>query len=1049
MAVSSQTNTNKDNNKYTTLVNHPLFLHQNDHPGLILISKKLTRSENYNSLRRSLMIALNAKNKLKILTNDYPEPDFDSSLRALWERNNDMIISWILNTVSDQISNNFSFVHSASALWLELQENYSQLDEGEMIVIVGYQVGHPLHGKVGPKQQGNGSNSGSNRTNNFKPRSVNMVSTQGSGQDGVSTNKCSTSGTQAGDAVFAKMDSLQNQLNQVMMMLQNPQGQYDPKLLAADSPQKPYTPIYEILYQTPPDLQHLKVIGCQAFASIHTPDKFEKRAIPSILLGYPQHQKGYLLLAQETKKIFVSRHVHFQEHIFPFHTTSPYSTPQPNHFTTTNTFYPSSSSPIDTQPSTLTTTSTNDNHHTSDTTPNGSTTNTPQSSPSPSTTPQPSSNHPSPTTTEPTTPHSPISTPTEPTHSPIPTPPPPPPRKSYRTKQTPTKLKDFHHYKPSSVNSIISKHHTSHFLNYNNIHRGSTLHFINSLHKETEPTSFTQASKHPKWIEAMNNEISALESNHTWILTTLPSNKHPIGSKWVYRIKYNANGYVDKYKSRLVAKEHTQQEGIDYTETFAPVVKLVTVRTILVVSSINNWHVQQLDINNAFLHGDLNEEIYMQVPSGYKKFLPPNTVCKLKKSLYGLKQANRQWHIKLTTFLLLLGFNTTKISTLIQDIKDKLHQAFSIKDLGALHYYLGIEFLKNTNGIVMTQRKYALDLIEYANLQNEKPAKTPLDLRIKLTYTEGEPLQDPSYYRTLVGKLIYLTISRPDLAFVAHLLSQFTQNPHTSHLQALHRVIRYIKLSPGQGLFLPRHNPAILHAYCDSDWANCPNSRRSITGFGIFLGNTLISWHSKKQPVVSRSSTEAEYRALADYSCEITWLISQLKDLSIFVTTPVRILCDNISTIALASNPVQHARTKHIELDCHFVRDKIKAGQIQVSYVPTMATKALTTYPYRQCLSKLGMCDPYTLPACGGMLIRSSWKAVKEQLPSKYINFIRDKFNPTRTLSIANTNFAMREDVNTLFFERVEFLNNGALFQFEGYAAARGEEPDPWMVEMT
>ncbi|GJR15649.1 uncharacterized mitochondrial protein-like protein [Tanacetum coccineum] len=229
-------------------------------------------------------------------------------------------------------------------------------------------------------------------------------------------------------------------------------------------------------------------------------------------------------------------------------------------------------------------------------------------------------------------------------------------------------------------------------------------------------------------------------------------------------------------------------------------------------------------------------------------------------------------------------------SALIQEIKDKRHHAFNIKDLGALHYYLGIEFLRNTNGIVMTQRK----------------------------------------------------------------------------------VIRYIKLSPGQGLFLPRHNLAILHAYCDSDWANCPNSRRPITGFGIFLGNTLNSWHLKKQLVVSRSSTKAEYRALAYCSCEITCLISLLKDLRVFVSTLVRILCDNISIITLASNPVQHARTKHIKLDCHFVRDKIKVGQIQVSYVPTKAqvvdtfTKAPTTYPLRHCLSKPGMCDPYTLLACWG-----------------------------------------------------------------------------------
>nr|GEX49975.1 retrovirus-related Pol polyprotein from transposon TNT 1-94 [Tanacetum cinerariifolium] len=344
------------------------------------------------------------------------------------------------------------------------------------------------------------------------------------------------------------------------------------------------------------------------------------------------------------------------------------------------------------------------------------------------------------------------------------------------------------------------------------------------------------------------------------------------------RIKYNANGFIDKYKARLVAKGFNQQEGIDYTKTFALVAKMVTVRTLLVVSSVHNWDIQQLDINNAFLYRDLHEEVYIKVPSGYKKTLPPNTICKLKKSVYGLKQANRQWFIKLTIFL------TT----------------------------LGIEFLRNSKGIAMTQRKYALDLIDYAGLQNEKPSKTPLDLRTKLTYTYGEPLADPSQYRTLVGKLIYLTISRPDIAFAAQLLSKFSQNPDISHLQALTRVIRYLKLSPGQGLFFLKVNYPVLHAYYDGDWVSCPSSKRSVSGFGIFLGNSLISWHSKKQLVVSRSSTQTDYRALTVCSYKITWICSLFKDLKVIVPKPVRILCDNISTIALTSNPIQHARMKHI-----------------------------------------------------------------------------------------------------------------------------------------
>ncbi|XP_071713207.1 uncharacterized mitochondrial protein AtMg00810-like [Rutidosis leptorrhynchoides] len=303
----------------------------------------------------------------------------------------------------------------------------------------------------------------------------------------------------------------------------------------------------------------------------------------------------------------------------------------------------------------------------------------------------------------------------------------------------------------------------------------------------------------------------------------------------------------------------------------------------------------------------------MTIPPGYPKPTTPNQICKLIKSLYGLNQANRQWFTKLTTFLQSMGFtqsyadtslftihqgaNTLHLLIYVDDIlvtsnsiallsklKTQLHKEFTIKDLGLLHYYLGIEFLGNKQGLAMTQRKYALELLEHAGLSNEKPSSTPMDPQQNLHDTNSTPLPDPSLYITLVGKLIYLTITRPNLSFAAQSLSQFTQNPTIIHLKALIRVLKYVKLGPGQGLFIPASNTFNLHAYCDSDWAKCPISRRSVSGYYIFLGSSLISWQSKKQTVVSRSSTEAEYRSMADCTCEITWLKCLLRDFNIHLT---------------------------------------------------------------------------------------------------------------------------------------------------------------------
>ncbi|GKC49171.1 retrovirus-related pol polyprotein from transposon TNT 1-94 [Tanacetum coccineum] len=289
----------------------------------------------------------------------------------------------------------------------------------------------------------------------------------------------------------------------------------------------------------------------------------------------------------------------------------------------------------------------------------------------------------------------------------------------------------------------------------------------------------------------MQKELQNLEANKTWELILLPHDKIPIGFKWVYRIKFHADGSIERYKARLVAKGFNQKEGIDYKETFAPVAKMVSVRALLVVATTNNWIIEQMDINNAFLHEDLNEEVYMTLPQGLQHLHPHNIVCKLKKSLYALL-------VYVDDILIARNHQSTII-----DIKQQLHKQSSIKDLVPLHYYLRIEILRNSHGLVMSHRKYALELLKCGNVLHDKPVTIPINPIVNLNLTGGEPLPDHSHYRTLVRKLIYLTITRPDISFATQLLSKFSQAPRTTHMKALLKVLRYIKLCPGQGLYFP------------------------------------------------------------------------------------------------------------------------------------------------------------------------------------------------------------------------------------------------------
>jgi hypothetical protein len=417
---------------------------------------------------------------------------------------------------------------------------------------------------------------------------------------------------------------------------------------------------------------------------------------------------------------------------------------------------------------------------------------------------------------------------------------------------------------------------------------------------------------------------------------------------------------------------------------------MATIHTLLVVASVRDWSISQLDVKNAFLNGELREDVYMRPPPGYSVL--EGMVCHFRRSLYGLKQAPQVWFQRFASVVTTAGFfasahdptlfvhvsprDRTLLLLYVDDIiiigddpeyiafvKARLSDQFLMSDLGPLRYFLGIEISSTPEGFFLSQEKYIQDLLDRASLTDHRTTETSMELNAPLVATDGEPLEDPTRYHHIVGSLIYLGVTRPDISYSVHILSQFVSAPtqiHYSHLC----VLRYLHETISRRLFFPRSSSLQLQAYCDATWVSDPSDRRSLSAYCVFLGGSLIAWKTKKQVAVSRSSAEAELRAMALVIAKITWLRRLLEDFGVSVSMSTPLLSDSTGAISIARDPVKHELTKHVGVDPHFIRSQVQDGVVALQYVPSelqltnFFMKAQTHAHHQFYLSKLSVVDP-------------------------------------------------------------------------------------------
>lgn len=510
----------------------------------------------------------------------------------------------------------------------------------------------------------------------------------------------------------------------------------------------------------------------------------------------------------------------------------------------------------------------------------------------------------------------------------------------------------------------------------------------------SDPSTFEEAVKGKQWRLAMDAEIDAIRRNQTWELTSLPKGAKCIGVKWVYKTKFNELGEVDKCKARLVAKGYSQKHGVDYTEVYAPVARMDTVRMIVAMAAKNGWEIHQLDVKSAFLHGTLKEDVYIQQPKGYVVKGSEHKVYKLRKALYGLKQASRTWFSRIEKYFLNEGFQkspneetlflkkneegkilivsvyvddliyTSNDNLMMQEFKSSMQEEFDMTDLGKMRYFLGIEVMQTSEGIHISQHKYAVELLRRFGMEECNAVSNPIVPGGKIDMDENGEKGDETLYKQIIGSLTYLTNTRPDLKFVVSLLSRYMSRPTKLHFHAVKRVLRYLKGTLDYGIWYKRGSAAELKVFTDSDYAGDVDGRKSTSGYTFMMSGGAVAWSSKKQSVVALSTTEAEYIAAAICACQVIWMRRILQEMEFALEDNVTtILCDNTSTIKLSVNQVFYNRSKHMDVRYHFLRNLVNDGVVRLEYCGTqdqladIFTKPLKKDSFQKFRAALGICS--------------------------------------------------------------------------------------------